>query len=191
MDLRHAGIGQYRVYALAESVRECRTVDLPIPDKQPANPAFLYETMAKDAANTQLSGCDSRHGTYQRQLGEHARHLAQGTFSQNKHLIAAVQQNRRDQVEEWLHDFYDGGLPPGNISQVFVDTISVFDSVLSAIAANNRHLQEIIEKDAKFFGRLSLMESMQSMKTHHAANTEHDDGRIGGFSRRPAYRDCQ
>ncbi|CAI6062731.1 response regulator transcription factor [Cohnella sp. JJ-181] len=87
-------------------------------------------------------------------------------FPPTKRLIAAVQQNRRDQVEEWLNDFYDGGLPPGNISQVFVDTISAFDSVLSAIGANNRHLQEIIEKDSKFFGRLSLMESMPSMKTH-------------------------
>ncbi len=86
-------------------------------------------------------------------------------FPKTEHLIAAVQQNRRDQVEEWLHDFYDGGLPPGNISKVFVDTASVFDSVLSAIAGNNRHLQEIVEKDATFFGRLSLMESMQSMKT--------------------------
>src|SRR5690606_37779724 len=73
--------------------------------------------------------------------------------------------NRRDQVEQWLHDFYDGGLPPGSISQVFVDTISVFDSLLSKVAANNRYVQEIIEKDSKFFGRLSLMESMQSMKT--------------------------
>lgn len=95
-------------------------------------------------------------------------HVATRTtpFPKTEHLIAAIQQNRRDQVEEWLHDFYDGGLPPGNISQVFVDTISVFDSVLSAIAANNRHLQDIIEKDSKFFGRLSLMESMQSMMTH-------------------------
>jgi two-component system response regulator YesN len=82
-----------------------------------------------------------------------------------EHLIAAVQQKRRDQAEEWLHDFFDGGLPPGNISQAFVDTVSVFDSLLSAIAANNRQLKEVIEKDAKFFGRLSLMESMQSMKT--------------------------
>ncbi|SDW99229.1 response regulator [Paenibacillus sp. CF384] len=87
-------------------------------------------------------------------------------FPETKHLIAAVQQNRRDQVEDWLHDFYDGGLPPGNVSQVFVDTISVFESVLSATGANNRHLQEMIEKDAPFLGRLSLMESMQSMKTH-------------------------
>ncbi|WP_168120909.1 response regulator [Paenibacillus sp. HB172176] len=82
-----------------------------------------------------------------------------------EHLIAAVQQNRREQVEDWLHDYYDGGLPPGNISQVFVDSASVFDAVLSAVAANNRHLQAIIEKDSQFFGRLSLMESMQSMKT--------------------------
>ncbi|RED63048.1 response regulator transcription factor [Cohnella lupini] len=87
-------------------------------------------------------------------------------FPKTEHLIAAVQQNRRDQVEEWLHDFYDGGLPRGNISQVFVDSVSVFDAVLSAVAANNRQLQDIIEKDSQFFGRLSLMESMQSMKTH-------------------------
>ncbi|SFS67254.1 two-component system, response regulator YesN [Paenibacillus sp. BC26] len=87
-------------------------------------------------------------------------------FPRTEHLIAAVQQNRRDQVEEWLHDFYDGGLPPGNISQVFVESVSVFDTVRSAVAANNRHLQDIIEKDSPFFGRLSLMESMQSMKTH-------------------------
>jgi len=87
-------------------------------------------------------------------------------FPKTEHLIAAVQQNRRDQVEEWLHDFYDGGLPSGNIRQVFVDSVSVFDAVLSAVAANNRQLQDIIEKDSQFFGRLSLMESMQSMKTH-------------------------
>ncbi|NBD26554.1 response regulator transcription factor [Paenibacillus glycinis] len=86
-------------------------------------------------------------------------------FPKTEHLIAAVQQKRRDQAEEWLHDFFDGGLPPGNISQVFVDTKSVFDSLLSAIAANNRQLKDIIVQDAKFFGRLSLMESMQSMKT--------------------------
>jgi len=89
----------------------------------------------------------------------------QTPFPKTEHLITAVQQKRRDQVEEWLHAYFDGGLPPGNIRQVFVDTHSVFDSLLSAIAANNRHLKEIIEKDAKFFGRLSLMESMQSMKT--------------------------
>lgn len=80
-------------------------------------------------------------------------------------LIAAVQQNRRDLIEEWLHDFYDGGLPAGNVKQAFVQTNAVFDSLLSAIAANNHHLKEIIERDSKFFGRLSLMESMQSMKT--------------------------
>ncbi|MFS0726377.1 response regulator transcription factor [Paenibacillus sp. 1P07SE] len=83
-----------------------------------------------------------------------------------EHLIAAVQQNRRDQVEAWLHDFYDGGLPPGNISQVFVDSVSVFNAVLSAVASNNRHLKDAVEKHSNFLERLSLMESMQSMKTH-------------------------
>ncbi|GGG71771.1 response regulator [Paenibacillus radicis (ex Gao et al. 2016)] len=92
--------------------------------------------------------------------------LRQEPFPKTEHLIAAVKQNRRDQVEEWLHDFYDGGLPPGSISQAFVESVSIFDAVRSAVAANNRHLQDIINKDSKFFGRLSLMESMQSMKTH-------------------------
>ncbi|RJE88721.1 response regulator [Paenibacillus sp. 1011MAR3C5] len=92
--------------------------------------------------------------------------LRKEPFPKTEHLIAAVQQKRRDQVEEWLYDYYDGGLPPGNISQVFVESVSVFNAVLSAVAANNRQLQEIFEKDAKFFERLSLMESMQSMKTH-------------------------
>jgi len=87
-------------------------------------------------------------------------------FPKVEYFIAAVQQNEREQVEEWLHDFYDGGLPPGNISQVFVDSVSVIDAVLSAVTAHNRQLQDIFEKDSKFFGRLSLMESMQSMKTH-------------------------
>lgn len=82
-----------------------------------------------------------------------------------EHLVAAVQQNRRDLIEEWLHDFYDGGLPAGNAKQAFVQTHSVFDALLSAIAANNHHLKEMIERDSKFFGRLSLMESLQSMKT--------------------------
>lgn len=87
-------------------------------------------------------------------------------FPKTEHLIAAIQQNRRDQVEDWLHDFYDGGLPPGNVSQVFVESVSVFDAVMAAVGANNRHLQEVIERDSPFFERLSLMESMQSMKTH-------------------------
>ncbi|WP_020619004.1 response regulator transcription factor [Paenibacillus daejeonensis] len=83
-----------------------------------------------------------------------------------EHLIAAVQQNRRDQVEAWLHDFYGGGLPAGNISQVFVESVSVFDAILSAVTANQRRMKEAADKHSRFLERLAVMESMPSMKTH-------------------------
>lgn len=81
-------------------------------------------------------------------------------------LIIAVQKKDRVAVSDWLNDFYGNGLPDGRIHQAFINTVSVFENLLSTLASNNRRLYEIVEKDADFLGYLSLMESMQSMKTH-------------------------
>lgn len=79
-------------------------------------------------------------------------------------LIGAIQQNLRGMVEQWLEQFYDVGLAGGSIGRALAETISVFKAVSSALVANNRYLQNAIEQDAQFLGRLSRMESLQSMK---------------------------
>lgn len=81
-----------------------------------------------------------------------------------EHLIAAIQQNRRDKVENWLDEFYDSALIGGAINQAISETLSVFESIFSGVAANNRYLQNSIEQDAQFLDRLSHMESLQSIK---------------------------
>lgn len=78
-------------------------------------------------------------------------------------LICAIQQGRRELVVEWLDKFYSS-LADSTASQAFSETLSVFDALSSAIVAGNRTLQEALEQDAQFFGRLSHMESLQSMK---------------------------
>lgn len=64
---------------------------------------------------------------------------------------------------EWLNRFYSS-LAGFTASQAFTETLAVFDVLSSTIVAGNRTLQEALEQDAQFFGRLSHMESLQSMK---------------------------
>lgn len=78
-------------------------------------------------------------------------------------LISAIQQGRRELVGEWLEKFYNG-LAGSTASQAFSETLSVLEMLSSTIVAGNRTLQKALEQDAQFFGRLSHMESLQSMK---------------------------
>ncbi|WP_418667519.1 response regulator transcription factor [Allofournierella sp.] len=79
-------------------------------------------------------------------------------------LIGAIQQNLRSTVEQWLEEFYDIGLAGGTLGRALAETISVFKAVSSALVSNNHYLQNAIEQDSQFLGRLSRMESLQSMK---------------------------
>lgn len=79
-------------------------------------------------------------------------------------LTVAIQQNRREAVEEWLDEFYDVGLSDSTISQALAETLSAFESLSSSIIAGSRRLQNAIEQDAQFLGRLPHMESLQSIK---------------------------
>lgn len=80
-------------------------------------------------------------------------------------LVLAVSHNDREGLARWLGSFYDFGVPPGGIKQLLADTMGFFEALQASPAIKTNRVLKVLEDDAAFIGRLSVMESAKSMKT--------------------------